>query len=175
MVPEQLYKYISLKTPYVKDMLTKPELHFTAPGKFPDIFDCRPYYTFDKGTPEALATWYPIAINALVANDPRRGKVGDGDLTKEYKKTFPTPTDGLIGAAERILDNDTRNKRVGVLCLTATPDNPVMFAQYADQHQGICLRFQTRADSFLVGAEPVEYSENCPRVEFFDDSDHQEQ
>jgi Protein of unknown function (DUF2971) len=51
---------------------------------------------------------------------------------------------------------------VGVLSLTSRSDCRVMWAQYADNHQGIVLIFETDQDSFLRTARQVEYVENRP-------------
>ncbi|CAL8474777.1 protein of unknown function [Caballeronia sp. S22] len=48
-----------------------------------------------------------------------------------------------------------------------------MFYHYGDRHAGMCLKFRT--GDFLAGVERVNYGEDYPVVDFFDDSNHEEQ
>lgn len=53
-----------------------------------------------------------------------------------------------------------------VLCLTIVPDHPLMWAHYAEGHQGVALRFRSAPDldSPWQMARPVEYRPNMPRL-----------
>ncbi|SRR5258708_3570890 len=170
MPPAILYKYVALTSPYVEALLTTPTLYFARPRDFNDPFDCRAHYTFESGSKEDLKAWYRTAISALVNHDGRFTGRDDRALVEEYLKQFPRPDDALKEAALRVLQADIQTKLVGVLCLTATGTDPVMYYHYSGNHSGLCLRFQPRGDSFLWHAEPVLYGPDVPEVEFFDDS-----
>src|SRR5205823_11747359 len=52
-----------------------------------------------------------------------------------------------------------------ILCLTELPDNVAMWSYYAEQHQGVVLRFASALgiDSPWKEARPVEYVSTMPR------------
>jgi hypothetical protein len=52
--------------------------------------------------------------------------------------------------------------RLGVVSLSARPDNTLMWAHYANDHKGMCLEFDT-TDKLFHGARPVAYSSNAPK------------
>jgi hypothetical protein len=50
-----------------------------------------------------------------------------------------------------------------VVCLSAVPNNILMWSHYADSHKGIALGFEARsANSWLLAAKPVLYSKQVP-------------
>jgi len=55
--------------------------------------------------------------------------------------------------------NMTERDRIGVFCLTELRDQILMWAHYADGHQGICLEFQatTRPQIEFLRPHPVHY------------------
>jgi hypothetical protein len=167
-----LYKYVRLSSAHTSELLTNPALYFARPGDFNDPFDCRAHYTFRKPkSKEELEIWHKTAVIALAHHDPRFTGKPDPALVKEYLQRFPRPDDALAAAVLRVLQADIQNKLIGVLCLTATGTDPVMYYHYCENHTGICLRFKPREDSFFWHAEPVGYGNEYPEVEFFDDSD----
>lgn len=58
-------------------------------------------------------------------------------------------------------------ENVGMLCFSASYDNPVQWAHYADKHQGICLGFDVHEDD-LMG---VSYSSKRVRMSGEEDVD----
>jgi len=53
-----------------------------------------------------------------------------------------------------------------ILCLSEIAENPAMWAYYAEQHQGVVLKFRSVAelDSPWVAARPVRYHDDMPRL-----------
>ncbi len=172
MPPQYLYKYLALTSVHTEGAVSTPFLYFSRPADFNDPFDCKARYTFDSGSADELKSWYRTAIAALVAHDPRSAGKPDRTLAEEYIRRFPQPDAALKAVAIPVLQADIQNKLVGILCLSETGTDPVMFYHYCNNHSGICLRFTTRDDSFFLYAEPVAYGEKYPVVEFFDLSDN---
>lgn len=170
--PQYLYKYFSLSSAHTEEVLSAPFLHFSRPADFNDPFDCTVRYTFDSGNADDLGSWYKTAIAALVAHDPRSASKVDRTLVEEYRRRYPRPDAALKTAIVPVLQADLKSKLIGVLCLSETGTDPVMFYHYCNNHAGICVRFTTRDDSLFWHAEPVSYGDTYPVVEFFDSSDN---
>lgn len=51
----------------------------------------------------------------------------------------------------------------GVACLSATPDDMLLWSHYADGHRGYCLEFDTSQEPFSR-AKSVEYRKDVPRI-----------
>jgi hypothetical protein len=156
-------------------VLSTPFLYFSRPADFNDPFDCAVRYTFDAGTEDVLRSWYVIAIRAPVSNDPRLSQLGAAALSKEYRERYPLPDGTPKAAAGPVITADIGNKLVGVLCLSPTGIDPVMYYHYCADHAGVCVRFAPREDSIFWHADSVSYGENFPLVEIFDSSDNPRQ
>jgi hypothetical protein len=52
----------------------------------------------------------------------------------------------------------------GILCLSRSPDNIVLWSHYANYHKGVCLKFDMSKDiNFFLTPLNVEYSEVYPK------------
>lgn len=59
--------------------------------------------------------------------------------------------------------------KVGMLCLSATRDNVLMWSHYAVKHTGYCIEFDASlGDSFFGDAREVRYQENYPTIQAFE-------
>ena len=57
---------------------------------------------------------------------------------------------------------------IGIFSLSETPDNPLMWAHYSEDHQGICIGFEVSDDSALADSEHclhVKYSDAIPKMD----------
>lgn len=162
-MPKFIYKYRDWDNPNHRRILTHKELFFASPKDFhrDDSMDCR----------------IPIRLDLLTSKDKtnlmyRTSKLNNTQMTEsEHKhfsnswrksKAFEDPK--IINAYKREYFNDLDNN-LGVLSLTYNPFNVKMWEQYANNHQGICVGFNTRTlleplggggrcNYFHVGNEP---------------------
>jgi hypothetical protein len=168
--PQYLYKYVPYSSAHLDDLLCGSSLHFSRPGDFNDPSDCMVRYTFDAGNAADLESWHKTALIALVNHDPRYAGGPDLKLFEEYLRRYPKPDHALKAAAGPVLRADIKHKLIGVLCLTETCTDPVMYYHYCKNHHGVCVRFTVRDGSYFPHAEPVTYHDKYPVVDFFESS-----
>ena len=104
-------------------------------------------------------------------------------LLKENRPDLSRPLRRLIEREARHVGKDpsleqiTRGiqddlDRLGVLSLSASDRNILLWSHYAMSHSGICLKFLAEENTPLfVGAQKVEYLTEYPQVHLHDDPD----
>lgn len=167
-----LYKYFPLDRRHV---LENGLIRFTQPGNFNDPFELHPSFDLMSKSdiaalPEApgqkgMRILTPEAIQAMI-NAIRPG------LEKEMARHS-----GQQGAYS--LDNNrmaqaTFDSKFGVLCLTETPDSLLMWAHYANNHNGFVIQFDETHEFFAPSSHDgqvleltkVEYSAQRPVLSY---------
>jgi hypothetical protein len=158
-VPEHLYRYRHLQgehREYTRRILTDSILYFASPSSFNDPFDCKVHFR----------------------------KISQSDLRKGYEKILKQRKPELNREGRRVKAlNDTRRHRPqdalkfiikglqesanqqGILSLSATDRNILLWSHYASGHMGLCLRFLgSRNTPFFGHALPIKYSSVFPEV-----------
>ncbi|MYI89714.1 MAG: DUF2971 domain-containing protein [Gammaproteobacteria bacterium] len=144
---------------HLSQIFTRNELYFSSVGRFNDPFDCkfkvdsscspvdrRRYhqYLLEKYEPSSDSSKIQEILDAADKN------LAPG-LTKFFDKMVQ---DGAIREAEEW----------GLYCLSTVPDNILMWAHYANDHQGFCLEFLNATNQqFRVEPNPEERG-NSPKV-----------
>jgi Protein of unknown function (DUF2971) len=155
MTPPHLYKYKSLKKgkdrKYTLRVLTNNEIYLAVFDEFNDPLDCH------------------LRIEATAERDVAR---------RELRKLNPEMTDTELEdlvtkelSPEMIKQNESKmlsdveviNRKVGIFCMSARPDDLLMWSHYGDGHRGVCLEFAT-SDERLFGCtiEHVRYRKQYP-------------
>src|SRR6266849_2373668 len=143
-----LFKYVPMGR---VDILVRQRVRYTQPGAFNDPFEMPAFLERAMEVAsfrQKVANQLPIKMRATYERLPLEQKA------KMPFKTFATLAETqfpqlLAGAAEfislvtPILRQKIRelDQMVGILSLTETPDNLLMWSHYADQHRGIVLEF----------------------------------
>jgi Protein of unknown function (DUF2971) len=165
--PHYLYKYLSLEPEHIDSTLSEAALWFSRPEHFNDPFDLQAFFHFDGGTNNQRDELYKESIAELVQNDERFTQARRAELVQEYQRKYPT----LEAAARLVLHEELYRhanlSNIGVLCLSATGTDPVMFSHYCNNHRGICVEFRVHPDSFFARAEEVTYQLSYPVLDFF--------
>ena len=167
-IPDHFYKYRSIgndQVNFTKDILTKNELYWASPLSFNDPFDCAPVHV--------LAGSYlkrKLAIRRIIRDKmPRLSKQDVKARTTAAMRRSPKDIERMMSESQAALMENT-----GVCCLSAIPDNILMWSHYADSHRGICLRFtpevkklaQPKADDLHFELSfPVKYSDTRPKID----------
>jgi len=157
-----LYRYTTAKRAIC--VLKSMRIYFPQPASFNDPFDCA--IDFDKEITAAdLIQSSFLTYQARGHSWPAIKEIldqwiqDDGTVTK-------TKQQEMLGVAQEFVD---KNAEMGVLSLSETPLSPLMWAHYADMHQGVCLGF-ARSPANTLGDDditsPVSYSDIYPRVRF---------
>jgi hypothetical protein len=144
------YKYRTY-SPRALEMLTKREVYFASPDQLNDPYDCR--ISIRRALEEAIT-------NAV--------RNGNGKLQSKLERFRK------IAHVYEKMEEDLG--KVGVLSLSRTPTNVVMWAHYAENHQGFCAGFHLsekftthRNSEGIVGITDVAYPIASPFVEFFEE------
>jgi len=157
-----LYKYRALETDkhveFAADILLNHRLFCASPGSFNDPFDCAARHSFDATEAEKIAR----AVARIQKEDPTVS-------VEEARKMAPT----RYRSAEQ--DGPARlrsviQEQVGVVSLSGTCDNLLLWAHYASAHTGICIEFRAseaaHVDLFFGSSLPVEYQKERPVIQF---------
>lgn len=179
MKPDHLYKYVAFRSEDEKTqqrlhaLLITPKLWFSEPSSFNDPMDCNPRFRFEGGMLEERQKLRQTILKRMIREN--HGELSGRDveaLLDLYQRSFPALDDRLLEIGHQLLAKDLQSD-VGVLCLSECGCDPVMFYHYGDKHRGMCLQFRT-ADYFSY-AEPVQYSEEYPSIQYFDSSANEKQ
>lgn len=141
--PSHLYKYISLSSETqwdrLSDVLCNHRVFLSSPLDFNDPFDCVPCIV----SPKSAVKWDIVGRRyaARIArdfgqSDAKKVRAGLSKLSDKRKREL----------LERASAESA--EQTGVYCLSELADNVLMWSHYADNHKGICLRFD-------IGRSPV--------------------
>lgn len=72
--------------------------------------------------------------------------------------------DGAFSLENNRIAQSTLGSKYGILCLTETPDNLLMWAHYGDSHRGFALQFD-EIHAFFQGKDGVAFS-SLARIEY---------
>jgi len=150
-LPEHFYKY----QPFcrVEDVVRRGQLYFSAPASFNDPFDCaiHPHFNYPR---KVINRHYALILKgqgkrrAERKHEARTVNLSNTDLDEAFEKTI----------------SDFRNE-YGVLCLSAIENDILMWSHYAENHTGLCFKFNTGND-FFQPAQPIEYRTQYPEIDF---------
>lgn len=177
------YKYVSAER---IDILQNRLIRFTQPNAMNDPFEARPHFyklgskeEFAKNFAETIRRWNFRTWNnycKAIGNDPGRfalaKKVENDPDYAEWLYTNlhkQNPQDLLPNLRERFYE---LHNTAGILSLSETPDNLLMWAHYAEGHTGFVLILDGSHDFFkgdialhgFAKPERVEYRLELPRL-----------
>lgn len=149
--PPHLYKYQRL-TAYSLASLLNETVWLSSPASFNDPFDCAITLSKDK-----LKESLEHAITEIAErNNISREQIENHDKIINQDQ-----------AAYEWLRNSLRTtmQKIGVLCLSATPSEILMWSHYAENHRGFCVEYDCSEGTQLRRlAHPVRYSETIPAL-----------
>ena len=164
--PKVLYRYRHLQgdhREWTRRILTDSVLYFANPLSFNDPFDCKVHYRSSL-SPKQLKLKYTDLLKKKLPKLNRkmlRGKVVSDLATLNPNEFIAQMESGL---------QDTVN-RIGVLSLSATNSNILLWSHYAAGHTGLCLKFLATSNTDFFGySQPVEYSSNYPEIDLLNSS-----
>jgi Protein of unknown function (DUF2971) len=165
IVPQYLYRYRHLQgnhRKYTSKILTDSALYFASPTSFNDPFDCKIHYQpsiHSRELRQAFMEWTK-KLNPELNRADRRSEVNQ--YLKLNRET-------LLEGITRLLQNDVN--KLGVLSLSLSYSNVLLWSHYAASHSGICLKFLgTDSTPFFGRAQRVEYSPEYPKADLLRDT-----
>jgi hypothetical protein len=162
-----LYKYTCFSK-YTEALVSEPRLWFSPPQKLNDPFECRPWFDFNYEQHQLVES---------MARHLRRVNPGitADTATAHAVSTFLEGRHRQPETWERLRkDIDAGiTQEIGILCLSATGENILMWSHYGKYHTGICLGF-VWSTHFFGRAQEVLYDENRPLVDIFNTPDEKQ-
>lgn len=160
--PPFLYKYRAVDGDSLLRLLAtleRSELYFASPPELNDPFDCKvnlsfkaPLPVIEKALHRALARRRPELSRADRVRQASQWMRERKFQTVEFQR-------GLEGELQGAVNG------LSVLCLSAKPNDLLMWSYYSGGHTGVCLQFSLdRHEVFLGRAAPVRYSRRYPNV-----------
>lgn len=138
------------------DCISENRFWFSKPDLLNDPYDCRPFFTISQsleGVAAILDEMGAEEIDLVLQKFPNcKSK---NDIYKRIEKivsstkTTSFPKDFVMWALQDMASKLVRTKiaNIGVLSLTTDPTNILMWAQYANNHKGICLEVDIPEDA----------------------------
>jgi hypothetical protein len=148
-----LYKYV---TPARVDVLERLKIRFTEASLFNDPFDCAPAIT--GAIPRGPTS--PTPQDRFISYHP-------GPTSDPFGHMSPSEFAEFNRGIILVLGTMLRGS-YGILSMSATSDNSLMWAHYADSHQGMVIGFEANHPYFLK-AQPIDYMDSRPRVALISD------
>jgi hypothetical protein len=130
-----LYKYRSLRglsKTFTRDLLTLQKLYFPTPPQLNDPFEFRPVVDVSSTAEERKEY-----VKGLVKRTQNATRAERRRITKSVN--LDTLGDTLAESYRRVMD------RSGVFSMSARPTDLLMWPHYADDHAGVCVRFDLLA------------------------------
>jgi len=165
-LPEHLFKYRTLSglgSVRLATLIGESILHFPTYAELNDPFDSN--FSFDFAAPaDVLEAYWRRALPDDLSN--REAAIR---LAIESSSNAERMANGSTAVRDLM-------SKFGVYCLTAKPDDILMWSYYAEGHAGVCLRFRSEGlfDSYCrdgVGMlVPVEYVPGYQIVPYFTSS-----
>lgn len=181
---DRLYFYRSTSTEKDMDriffMLKQKLLHCSHPFLFNDPFDCATHFLF-KGDEEAWRDYLDKC--ALLKPEEKDCLIEDARKFNFDMRTIPD-LDMYLLENSFFSEFFMKINHLGflkdfrVMCLTAKPDNRLMWSHYADSHKGVCFGFECKHSDIYskrindIGGKfhnlnRVVYQEEMPPLDFF--------
>lgn len=160
----KLFKYGTVNQ-YSEELFSSGRVFFQTPRNLNDPFECSPEFTFN-GTDEDF-------IEYLTREKQKRDGGSLEEARAEMSDVFTADRVFLPYKLEMIRNHfyKSLSTEIGIYCLSERHDSLLMWAHYADKHQGFCIEFEADEKTPLLGsAQKVRYSNTYPTVDFFNTS-----
>lgn len=149
-----LFKYKACNEDHLKSYILDSHMYMSDRSELNDPFDIKSRIEFVGG-----------GINRQAYLNHLKNQT---EMTHTKKKEVET----RLSSAKKIekmirLKLQNEISKTGVHSLTKNPRDLLMWAHYADKHQGVCLIFNTCRDvDTFVAALPVNYSKSYPIIQY---------
>jgi len=159
-LPDFLYKFRFFATSHDSTVLERAligrELYWQSPINFNDPFDCAPTFTY-AASKSKKETYEKDIVNRLNPGLPRSKRLM---LRSKMRKKSPKSVEREMASSQ-----EEMRRQISLCCLTENCTHPLMWAHYADSHQGLCLRMTLDDTDRDWMAFPVTYQRERPVVD----------
>lgn len=168
-LPKTLYKYLDWNNKFHRKIISRQELYFPKPSEFNDPFDGNIPVRWDLLSFEDCYE-KNLELLSIVLKDKDENKVKAFVREQTKKKQLWHPEKLKKEAAEQL---DKWDSIIGLLSLSSTRDNILMWSHYSMNHKGFVVGFDTKSmesDYNFEWIEPINYQEQYPLISGNDDS-----
>lgn len=139
---------------------------FASPSDFNDPFDCKNLFTFQGASD---SDWRKFLTTFLIHKKPQlTEQERKRDVDEVIKSGEHRSREKLAeqrGKWDEVLENHSR--RLGIVCLSESPNNILMWSHYADSHRGFCLEFDADILKKAFYCSRVRYRKQYPTFSEF--------
>ncbi|MFY9260850.1 MAG: DUF2971 domain-containing protein [Gallionella sp.] len=152
----RLYKYFH---PDRIDVLRNGTIRFSSPKVFNDPFELKPHIS-SVGSKDKIEAGFETQLQSILTEQyaklpaQQRKQVSLEQLHKlakdklpEFKVELQKYAEIAVPIAQQIIYK-TFEEMIGILCLTESPENLLMWAHYASSHQGFVVEFDINSPFF---------------------------
>lgn len=161
----KLFKYRPLDE-YAVNWISRNELYFRNAGDLDDPFDCAIRVNFTGGSKDQYRNLISLGIKEqlknLVLSDDQFNEIVDRHLNEQMQNITQFSKEAEDGFRHGVLS------KKGVLSLSETNNNVLMWSHYAAGHSGVCLQFE--ASEIMNSARKVNYFDELPSINIFNQS-----
>lgn len=165
--PLALYRYCDVTEKgieYFEDLIANNRTMYSSPLHFNDPFDCRVRYDFRNRREDVVARYAEYLT-----------RKGIGDLAQAEREVPAEMTELVKWQETRCQNISLGLANSGMLCLTTSCDDLVMWTHYAKHHTGICVQFRLHDTSdmeqvdFFAQARAINYVSEAPLINWIHD------
>lgn len=171
--PNILYKYVPFNK-YSLRLLKDSEIWLASPGSFNDPFDSKLHYNYKVNNPTLRKKW---AEGVVRDNNPGLTKSVIKSTAKDLLDDMDKDPNARLKWFEDYQEELTDSK-FGIFSVSTKPDNLLLWAHYASDHQGFCVGIDTyqigrvqldfMKRKHLLELKRVEYSSKYPDINFYE-------
>lgn len=150
--PPYLYRYVGIsgaRWGHFEDLVLHRRLYFSSPAKFNDPFDSVVDISSQGPAAELRAFFRELIAHA---HPKMKWSRREQEVTARIRRARDPR---FMMTISRELQDDVNG--VGLVCLSAKADVPLMWSHYAEAHAGVALEFQMAEHTFLRYAREVRY------------------
>nr|WKN35058.1 DUF2971 domain-containing protein [Tunicatimonas sp. TK19036] len=165
-IPKKVYKYRVWNDVYQKTILTERVVFMAPPSSFEDKKDCKLFKRYDLMTEQDI-------INKYLEHSRNENSGWTEQQHLAFARRWAAKSPMKSKEYLKKMQEDHFNEfdeRFGILCLTGNPLNLEMWKKYSNNGEGYCVGFDPKIlFKFLGGGGKVEYYENLPDINHYDD------
>lgn len=152
-LPDYFHKFTSAERAI--EIVENQQLWFSSPKKFNDPFDCNiNLIDFEPNEDQ---------IKMVINNKVQRNRQTRREEIKKNKRNAFRIRNQFAEQANEFYQNS------GVCCFSEKRDNILLWAHYADNHRGICLKFSKGISEIATMTGRIQYKDKYEKASFFND------
>jgi len=162
-LPATVYKYRNWDDKWHKTIITDRQVYMSAPMDFEDKLDCKNHIRYDLLTDDEIR-WKYYMESKMDSSRAHLPETEHQKFAEEWFQISPLHDQEKIKELQE-QDFIAFNERTGILCLTANPIRPEMWAKYSQEHTGFCVGFNPNIMfKYLGGGQEVIYCDPLPTI-----------